>query len=290
MCRTSRSIRAISRAAPFLLLLAALLALIWFGRQQRAPRLYRLALVAPFEGIYSATGYSALPAVRSEVADWNKRLAPHHIQIQVWAVDDSDEPALAERRARELAADPLVLAVVGHMAPRASAAAAPTYHQAGLLQVSPVPIPVSLAGGPYACLSLGPSPSAINALSAASPGAPLLDLADPDTLENQVRATLAGPVLLPYPYCPSATGALLPQATAEAISSDAGLDGSPAAVTARAADLALRAINAAAVSASLDRESVAREAVNLAQDSGWTWDGSAWYPAGSARVVPCPHQ
>ncbi len=155
------------------LLMATLVAVVGLGRAQRSPRLYRIGLVAPFEGLYRQTGYAALDVLRAQVQEWNQGAAATGIQLQVWAVDDGNDPEQAVLRAEELAADPLILAVVGHLTPETSAAAAPIYRRAGLLQVSPVtPATMTPPGEGGLIVSLGPDPSRLIEILAAGGAGP----------------------------------------------------------------------------------------------------------------------
>ncbi|MBL8131103.1 MAG: hypothetical protein JNL42_04535 [Anaerolineae bacterium] len=84
----------------------------------QTPVIYRVALLAPFEGANRAVGYEALYAARLAAADFGG------IWIELLPIDDGESEAVA--RAHALAADPLVLAAmaVGEPAEDAAAVAA----------------------------------------------------------------------------------------------------------------------------------------------------------------------
>jgi len=260
---------------------------------QRPPTLYRIGLVAPFEGLYRETGYAALSSTRQEVAALNAHLAGSGAQFQVWAVDDSSDPAMAVRRAAELVADPLVLLVIGHFTPETTAAAAPLYADGGLTVVSPVALSEEQAAV-GSIISLSPSPSALReAVSAwASEDAagqrlaatmPLLDL------EAALVTGAARPsaVVLPYTYCPDALVAVQPRVQFFSAAS-AGTGGDVAGISTAAAHLAGSVLEQAAIEGDLTRAGVAAAGANQLEQAGWTQSGAAWYdPTLEVSIVSC---
>ncbi|MGI6208165.1 MAG: ABC transporter substrate-binding protein [Anaerolineae bacterium] len=265
----------------------------------RPPALYRLGLVAPFEGFFAATGYEALEAVRARVQEWNGHLREAGLQVQVWAVDDSNDEEQAILRARELAADPHLLAVVGHFTPTTSSAAAPIYLGSGLLQVSPVAmntldtpdstgLALSVAASPSEMASLignevagaladkSPEPTLVW-LSVTPEGA--LAAVDDCRLPSLVRrlTTSSRPpqkVILPLGYCPAGLASAFPAVTFQAVTGNAG--DSAGALAAAAADLALAAIAQARHRPS--RAAVVVAARAEAQASGRRYLGGVYYP------------
>jgi hypothetical protein len=310
MWPSTRGARALA-AASALALLAVLALFACWATRQRSPRLYRVALVAPFEGLYRETGYAALDSLRAQVRSLNERLARQGVQYQVWAVDDGNDPALARRRSLELVADPLVLAVVGHYTPETAAAAAPAYATAGLVLVSPVavagseegqPTTLSAAAPPLATLdamttwagadattfiggaALWPAPGGSDALTASL-------VADVPLLALE-RALVEGDgstrrVFLPYTYCPLALLDALPE-VAFTVAAAPVRDGSAAAATKDAATLALGLLEAAGAGGRPSRESVAAAARALVAAEGWQQSGPAAYRPGAASAAsPC---
>lgn len=69
----------------------------------------KIGLIAPFEGLYRESGYAALEAMRQALAD----CTPAGIDVLPVALDDSGDPAKAQRAAQKLLADPSVRAIVG---------------------------------------------------------------------------------------------------------------------------------------------------------------------------------
>ncbi|MHB0876066.1 MAG: ABC transporter substrate-binding protein [Anaerolineae bacterium] len=280
---------------------------------QRPPRLYRIALVAPFEGLYRETGYAALDALRQQVSSLNEGPAGGRVQFQVWAVDDGNDPSLARRRALELAADPLVLLVVGHYTPETSAAAAATYADAGLVLVSPLALAGAEATAATA-MSVAPPPTALVDVMSIwlgsggrlfANGEPLWPATAPSDALGTGRLALNGSllslewalvetdatpasVLLPYDYCPDALLRLAPD-TSFSIAAGAGTDGTVTAATGRAAALATRLIERAIGEGEVSRQAISAAAQALRAADGWQQYGPGWYaPAVAANVIPCP--
>jgi branched-chain amino acid transport system substrate-binding protein len=69
----------------------------------------KIGLIAPFEGLYRQSGYAALEAMRQAMAD----CTPAGMDVLPLALDDSGDPAQAQRAAQKLLVDPTVRAVVG---------------------------------------------------------------------------------------------------------------------------------------------------------------------------------
>ncbi len=69
----------------------------------------KIGLIAPFEGLYRASGYAALDGLRRGLAD----CAPSGVDVLPLALDDSADPDLARRAAQKLLVDPAVIAVIG---------------------------------------------------------------------------------------------------------------------------------------------------------------------------------
>lgn len=103
----------------------------------------KIGLVAPFEGRYRDVGYEVVYAVRLAVREANGRggVAGHTLELA--ALDDSGDPAMAVEQAQKLATDPLVVGVIGHWLDETTTAAAPAYAKAGLplLATTAVPLP-----------------------------------------------------------------------------------------------------------------------------------------------------
>ncbi|MGQ9555313.1 MAG: ABC transporter substrate-binding protein [Anaerolineae bacterium] len=320
MSPSTREARYLALAAA---LLAAFLLLLLFARQQRPPRLYRLGLVAPFEGLYRDTGYAALAAARVRAQEWNRDFARYGFYVQVWAVDDSNDPALAILRAQELADDPLVLAVVGHLTPETSAATTGIYREAGLLQVSPVPsADHGEGGGAGLTLSPEPAPDAVFAAvsSVVSKSAwlvlptgrlwqppvgaclytSLADATGADTIylnapllavtrELVEGGPTAKRLVFPYGYCPRALQLMFPKVSFWALTNGQSSDGKVNTITASAADLALQAILRAAESGHLSRPSVSQQARTFVTEQGWQQYQGDWYPPDEQVVlISCP--
>lgn len=82
----------------------------------------KIGLIAPFEGLYRESGYEALAAMRSAIAD---SPLPSQVRIDILplALDDSADPQRSGRAAAKMRADPAVAAVVGPLFPGSGLAA-----------------------------------------------------------------------------------------------------------------------------------------------------------------------
>lgn len=92
----------------------------------------KIGLVAPFEGRYRSVGYEVIYAVRLAVREANAAGGLAGRSIQLVALDDSGDPALAAEQARKMDADPQVVGVLGHWLDTTTQASAPEYARLGL--------------------------------------------------------------------------------------------------------------------------------------------------------------
>ncbi|HMR68109.1 MAG TPA: ABC transporter substrate-binding protein [Anaerolineae bacterium] len=117
----------------------------WLGltqlRTHSAPPTVKIGLVAPFEGLYRATGYEVLFAVKLAIQERNRGQGLHGYRVELVALNDFNDPLEAEKQARALVADPDIVGVVGHLTAETTQQALPVYQQAGLA----VSIPWSVA-------------------------------------------------------------------------------------------------------------------------------------------------
>jgi ABC-type branched-subunit amino acid transport system substrate-binding protein len=109
---------------------------------------YKVALVGPFEGRLRQIGYAAFLALRVAIRDRARAGGVGGANVTFIAYNDDGDPAVAARVARNVAADPEVLAVIGHLVPSTTLAALDVYTQAGL--------PVLAAQSPPAALPQDP--------------------------------------------------------------------------------------------------------------------------------------
>ncbi len=96
------------------------LTLLFLAGCTSTPEVTKIGLLAPFEGLYRRSGYSALAAMRAALEDADAT----NLAILPLALDDGDDPEIARRSAEKLLADPTVVAVVGPLTPWAAAGAA----------------------------------------------------------------------------------------------------------------------------------------------------------------------
>jgi branched-chain amino acid transport system substrate-binding protein len=75
----------------------------------------KIGLIAPFEGLYRRTGYAALDASRSALAD--AQIDVDKIGVIPLALDDLANPDRTRRSGEKLMVDPTVVAVIGPLSP-----------------------------------------------------------------------------------------------------------------------------------------------------------------------------
>jgi ABC-type branched-subunit amino acid transport system substrate-binding protein len=93
---------------------------------------YKIALVGPFEGRLRQIGYDAFPAMRIALRDQINAGGIGNAFVTFVAYNDNGDPAAAERVARNVALDPEVLGVIGHLVPSTTLSALRVYTEAGL--------------------------------------------------------------------------------------------------------------------------------------------------------------
>ncbi|RMG65143.1 MAG: ABC transporter substrate-binding protein, partial [Chloroflexi bacterium] len=101
------------------------------------PPVVKIALVAPFEGRLRQVGYEAFPAMRLAI---RKRIAAGSAvsaRVAFIAYNDDGDPAHAARVAHNVALDPEVVGVIGHLVPSTTLAALSVYTQASLPVLAP---------------------------------------------------------------------------------------------------------------------------------------------------------
>ena len=114
----------------------------------------KIGLVAPFEGRYRPIGYEAIYAARLAIREINARGGIDGRRVELVALDDRGEPDKAITAARQLALDPQVVAVIGHLRPDSTDAALMVYCEAGLAMIA-----VETASAPCAgAFALGAAP------------------------------------------------------------------------------------------------------------------------------------
>lgn len=91
-----------------------------------------IGFAAPLSTPQAIVGVPMLRTVEMAVADARVR----GLDVQVRAVDDQEDDRVAAGAAAELAADPSVIAVIGHKNSGPSGAAGPVYAAAGLTQIT----------------------------------------------------------------------------------------------------------------------------------------------------------
>jgi ABC-type branched-subunit amino acid transport system substrate-binding protein len=92
----------------------------------------KIALVAPFEGRYRDVGYEVTFAYRLAIQEINRAGGVGGYSIEMLSLDDGGDAAQAAEQARKVAADPEVIAVIGHWLDATTRTAAPIYDAAGI--------------------------------------------------------------------------------------------------------------------------------------------------------------
>lgn len=95
----------------------------------------QLGFVAPLSNEQSIVAVPMLQAARLAIKEF--QLEGKDFLPELLPLDDQAQGKIAAIRARELVANPQVLAVIGHKNSQSTAAAGQIYHQAGLLLVTP---------------------------------------------------------------------------------------------------------------------------------------------------------
>jgi branched-chain amino acid transport system substrate-binding protein len=117
----------------------------------------KIGLVAPFEGRYRYVGYDVIYAVRLALREANAAGGVNGYSVELVAYDDGADPAMAAEQARKLAADPAVVAAIGHFREGPTRAALSAYADAGIPLVAPAVLDPALTRGEGTVYPLGPS-------------------------------------------------------------------------------------------------------------------------------------
>lgn len=115
----------------------------------------KLGYVGPFSGYDAETAYAGYNAVQLAISEANRAGGVGGQMVELVALDDENDPQQALYQAGEMAGDPTILGVVGHLGAEPASAAEPEYHRAGLPAVTLAPGWEGEA--PPEVLRLGPS-------------------------------------------------------------------------------------------------------------------------------------
>lgn len=121
----------------------------------------KIGLVAPFEGRYRYVGYDVIYAVRLALREANAAGGVGGYNVELAAYDDGGDPAMAVEQARKLAADPEVVAAIGHFREQTTAAALDAYAEAGIPLVAAAAFDPALTRGEATVYRLGPTGEAL---------------------------------------------------------------------------------------------------------------------------------
>lgn len=118
-----------------LFVLGGLLSSCAVGLRSTRP-VVKIGLVAPFEGLHRHLGYDVLYAVKLAVRERNAAGGVSGHEVELVALDDSNDPAQAPLQARKMIVDSDVMGVIGHFSDEAALAALEEYHRAGLALIT----------------------------------------------------------------------------------------------------------------------------------------------------------
>lgn len=116
----------------------------------------KIGLVAPFEGRYRYVGYDVFYAVRLALHEANEAGGTGGYYVELVAYDDGADVVMAVEQARKLAADPEVVAAIGHFREETTGAASSAYAEAGIPLVAPAVLDPALTEGDGAVFRPGP--------------------------------------------------------------------------------------------------------------------------------------
>jgi ABC-type branched-subunit amino acid transport system substrate-binding protein len=122
----------------FFLLICGIWCLIFVPSCGSTRPVIKFGLVAPFEGRYRPVGYDAIYAARLAVRERNAAGGVGGYRVELVAYDDGGEAQSAAERARQLALDPQVVAVIGHLRVETTRAAWDVYARESLPLIAPV--------------------------------------------------------------------------------------------------------------------------------------------------------
>ena len=99
----------------------------------------KIGLIAPFEGPSRSLGYSVLHAVQIQMQAWNESNATPKVELV--ALNDDSDPAIAARLSAQLAVDPDIAIVLGPPQAHTAEAAVATLaeHHLPTLTLAPIP-------------------------------------------------------------------------------------------------------------------------------------------------------
>ncbi len=131
-----------ARIAVFAGILAILSLLLAACLPLSTPRVVKIGLIAPFEGPSRPFGYSILYAVKLRLNQWNE--AGGEPRVELVALNDDGDPALAATLPAQLAVDPDVMVILGPPQGHTAAAAWPVLSTLTVPTLSLVPLPDDL--------------------------------------------------------------------------------------------------------------------------------------------------
>ena len=112
-------------------------------------RSVRIGFIGPLSGPQKDFGLGARNAVELAINQANQRAVVHGWRIELVAIDDEADPETGRKAAVTLAADPLVIGVVGTINSGVAKLTAPMLGTRSIVQISPCNTDPTLTLGPY---------------------------------------------------------------------------------------------------------------------------------------------
>ena len=129
----------------------------------------KIALVAPFEGVYREVGYDAFPAMRLALREQIAAGGIGAYQVDFVAYNDNADAAYAEQVAHNVTIDPAVVAVIGHFRAGTTLAALHVYTESQMAILAPDVAADRLPADPLV-FRMGPPMGAMNQALGRCPG------------------------------------------------------------------------------------------------------------------------
>ncbi|HAJ05482.1 MAG TPA: hypothetical protein DCL76_02880 [Chloroflexi bacterium] len=122
---------------------------------------YKVALIAPFTGLYREIGYQAITGSQIAIRNYNQSKPKYLPQLELVAFDDAGDPVKAAEQAQNILTDKQIVAVVGHWLDETTSAAANIYKHSKLIVISTSSEPSRIPGSQQWFFSLYPTSETI---------------------------------------------------------------------------------------------------------------------------------
>jgi len=123
---------------PLIIILLIICLLLPAACTPTRPVFFKIGIIAPFEGLYRRTGYTALLAMRSALAEYPApQVGDMSVELLPLAQNDNHLPDSARRTAQKMLLDQSVQAVIGPFSPATVEAVGQVFESAQLTWVVP---------------------------------------------------------------------------------------------------------------------------------------------------------